>query len=165
MEAFEIIAVDYLQKPVGRERLDKTIERLRLSHKPNGKTGRNILDKLNIIEKSLKQSEEKFAVWGIDQIYLLKPSDILYLTVEDGSVLLFSRQGQFTTKQSLDIWEKKLDSYNFFRCHRGFLVNMDYVERIVPYENNCCTVILKDKRAEIPVSRRQTKELRSKLAI
>ena len=43
------------------------------------------MDKLNNIEKSLKQFEEKFAVWDNEQFFLLKPSDILYLTAEDFS--------------------------------------------------------------------------------
>lgn len=164
VNAFEVNAMDYLLKPVSRDRLDKTLERLCLRHKNNGKAGKYIMEKLNHIEKNLKQFEEKFAVWENDQIYLLKPSDILYLTVEDRNVIIFSKQQKFAAKHNLDIWEQKLAAYNFFRCHRGFLVNMDSVERIVPYENNCCTIILKDK-TEIPVSRRQTKELRSRLEI
>jgi DNA-binding LytR/AlgR family response regulator len=105
-----------------RKRCQKTIERLCLKQKGTGKVGKYIMDKLNNIEKSLNQSEEKFAVWENEQIYLLKPSDILYLTVEESSVLLFSKQGKFLSKHSLEIWEGKLAAYNFFRCHRGFSI-------------------------------------------
>ena len=165
VNAFEVNAMDYLLKPVSRDRLDKTIERLCLKHKANGKVGKYIMDKLNNIEKSLRQFEEKLAVWENEQIYLLKPSDILYLTVEDGNVLVFARQGRFLSKLSLEIWEGKLAAHNFFRCHRSFLVNVDFIERIIPTENNCCTIMLNDRKDEIPVSRRQTKELRTKLEI
>jgi len=42
---------------------------------------------------------------------------------------------------------------------------MDYVDRIILNENNCCTIILKEKKYEIPVSRSKTRELRRKLNI
>ncbi|KUO74053.1 MAG: hypothetical protein APF81_21265 [Desulfosporosinus sp. BRH_c37] len=165
LHAFEVNALDYVVKPVFEERLDKTIQRIRSRQKDSNKVGRNIIEKLNDIEKSVKQAEEKFVVWRDEEIFLLNVADIFYLTVENGSTLVITEKGRFTAKSSIDFWEQKLKGYNFFRCHRGGLVNMDYVERIIPWENKCCTIILKEEKHRIPVSRSRTKELKRRLKI
>ena len=165
INAFEVNAIDYILKPIHQERLDKTIERIRLRHKSSTKVGKNIIEKLNNIEKFVKQDIEKFAVWENNEIVLLNAFDIFYFTVENSNHIIFTNRGRFTIKRGIDFWEEKLKGYNFFRCHRSFLVNMDYIDRIIPNENNCCTIILKDKKYEVPVSRSKTKELKRKLEI
>lgn len=165
LDAFEVNAVDYVVKPVMEERLEKTIQRTRIRQRDSKKVGRNIIEKLNNIEKSFKQAEEKFTVWRDEEIFLLNAAEIFYLTVENGSTLVITEKGRFATKSGIDFWEKKLMGYNFFRCHRGGLVNMDYAEKIIPWENKCCTIILKEEKYRIPVSRSRTKELKSRLGI
>lgn len=165
VNAFEVNAIDYILKPIGRDRLDKTIDRIRSRHKGSTKTGRSIAEKLNNIEKYVKQDKEKIAVWANSEIILLNTSDILYFTVENGNHVIITSRGKFSMKRGIDFWEERVKAYNFFRCHRSFLVNMDYIDRIIPNENNCCTIILKDKQYEIPVSRSKTKELRKILDI
>lgn len=165
INAFEVNAIDYILKPVHSDRLDKTIERIRLRHKNNAKAGRSIVEKLNSIEKYVKQDIEKFAVWANNEIILLNTFDIFYITVENSSHTIVTNRGKFSIKRGIDFWEERLKAYNFFRCHRSFLVNMDYVDRIILNENNCCTIVLKEKKYEVPVSRSKTKELRRKLDI
>lgn len=165
IEAFEVNAIDYILKPTRRDRMDKTIERIRLRHKGSTKVGRSIVEKLNNIEKYVKQDVEKFAVWADDEIILLNTHDIFYFTVENGDHDIITSRGKFPIKRGIDFWEERLKAYNFFRCHRSFLVNMDYIDRIIPYENNCCTIVLKDKGYQIPVSRSKTRELKKRLDI
>lgn len=165
INAFEINAVDYVLKPIQKERLDKTIDRIRLRYKSTSKAGKSILEKLNNIEKSLKQDTEKFAVWSNNEIILLSAFDIYYFTVENGSHVIITNRGKFPVKRGIDFWEERLKTFNFFRCHRSYLINMDYMDRIILNENNCCTIVLKDNKYEIPVSRSRTKELRRELDI
>ena len=165
IEAFEVNAVDYIIKPVLQERLIKTIDRIKSRHRDGSRVGSRIIDRLNNIEKSIRQGEEKYAVWGSDGIFLLNAADILYITVEGGNTAIYSSLGQFTDKKGIDAWEQKLGDRRFFRCHRSFLVNIDYIKKIIPYGNNSCTVLLKGKKEEIPVSRGKTKELKSRLGI
>jgi DNA-binding LytR/AlgR family response regulator len=165
IKAFEVNAVDYMIKPVLQERLVKTIDRIKSRRKDGSKVGSKIIDRLNSIEKSIRQGEKKYAVWGSDGIFLLNAADIIYITIEGGNTVIYSSLGQFTDKKGIDAWEKKLGDRQFFRCHRSFLVNIDYIKKIIPYGNNSCTVLLKGKKEEIPVSRGKTKELKSRLGI
>lgn len=165
LDAFEVNAVDYIVKPVMEDRLEKTIQRIRGRQKNRSKVGRNIIERLNNIEKSVTQTEEKFAVWRDEEIFLLSAEDILCLTVENTKTLVITEKGMFTVKNGIDFWEQKLERYHFFRCNRGGLVNMDQIERIIPWDNKCCTIVLKGDKFRMQVSRSRTKELKSRLNI
>ena len=52
--------------------------------------------------------------------------------------------------------EKELRRYNFFRCHKGYLINMEHIEII--HKN---TVFINNQ--EIPVSKQRISNLKTKL--
>lgn len=54
---------------------------------------------------------------------------ILYCCSEKETVTIYQLEGpQLKILSSLSLLEQKLASHNFFRCHRAYLVNIDYVE-------------------------------------
>ena len=60
--------------------------------------------------------------------------------------------------------EEKLSSYSFFRTHRSFLVNMNYMLELIPWFNGTYNLVLNDeKKTKIPVSRSAAKELLQRL--
>jgi two-component system, LytTR family, response regulator len=40
------------------------------------------------------------------------------------------------TYESLQELEERLKDYHFFRCHRGFIINVDMVTEILPWGSN-----------------------------
>mgnify|MGYP006306731147 CR=1 FL=1 len=59
--------------------------------------------------------------------------------------------------------EERLDLPPFVRCHRSYIVNLNYVEEVVTCFNG--TYNLKVGEEEIPVSRSKAKELEKMLGI
>lgn len=108
---------------------------------------------------------QKISVWEDDYIILIDISDICYMTAADGNVLVVSKTGRYKSPDSLNSWEQKLLSNNFFRCHRGYLVNINQIEKISPWFNGAYNLKLKDIKEDIPVSRYCTKELKNILGV
>ncbi len=165
LNAFDVNALDYVLKPVIRDRLDQTMDKIRHRQRKNVNIGRSLMNKLDNMERLIRQSGEKFAVWDNDGFSLLKASDISYIAVDNGITSVFAGQGRYIGKDGIEAWERKLSGYNFLRCHRGYLVNMDRAEKIVPGENGCCHIVLRNEKANIPVSRSKTKELKSRFGL
>lgn len=107
----------------------------------------------------------KVPVWKADAIILLNPSAIMYFTVEKKKVAVHTRDGLYECGSSLEDLEHKMYGRGFFRCHKSFIVNMDYVEKIIPWFNATYMMILKETAEQIPVSRHYTKNLRLLLDI
>jgi DNA-binding LytR/AlgR family response regulator len=116
LEAFEVGAVDYLLKPVRRERLEKAIEKARrqlknppASHGPKKIVGRR----------------------GTD-LYLLDPAEIVAFQADGELVHIITTGQRYLSDHSLKTLEDKLERPRFRRVHRGTLINTDHLRKISP---------------------------------
>ena len=116
LEAFEVGAVDYLLKPVRRERLEKAIEKARRQLKsPPAEEGRK-----KIVGRR-----------GTD-LYLLDPAEIVAFQAEGELVHIITTGQRYLSDHSLKALEKKLERPRFRRVHRGTLINTDHLRKISP---------------------------------
>lgn len=151
-EAFRLNAVDYLLKPYDDEQLQETIERI---------------EKIFYQEKEpeVEKFSGKLAVEADGEILYLEPKDILYIIKDDKMTKLVTKTAEFETKSSLKDLENKLLSYGFFRVHKSFLVNLEYVTRLTPWFNGAYQLQLAGRKELLSVSRNYVKALRQRLEI
>jgi DNA-binding LytR/AlgR family response regulator len=66
----------------------------------------------------------------------------------------------------LDILETRLCGQIFFRCHRGFIINLNHISKISPWlgSNNYISTF-EGLSYEIPISRNRIKEMKRLLEI
>lgn len=84
--------------------------------------------------------------------YQIMQKDIRYLCRENGDTILYVRFIRFRSERSLEDWERELNGIMFFRCHKGYLVNMAHIAEIKKE-------ILLTTGERIPISRRRRKAL------
>ncbi|WP_449620094.1 LytR/AlgR family response regulator transcription factor [Robertmurraya sp. Marseille-Q9965] len=151
-EAFRLNAVDYLLKPYDDEQLEETIERI---------------EKIFYFEKESEKENfaGKLAVEAEGEILYLEPKEILYIIKDDKLTKLITKTNEFETKSSLKDLENKLLSYGFFRIHKSFLVNLEYVTRLTPWFNGAYQLQLIGRKELLSVSRNYVKALRQRLEI
>jgi two-component system, LytTR family, response regulator len=152
LKAFEENALDYLLKPVEKERLAKTVHRLK---------------------KIIKEGKRPSPVFGIipeltkipcvlsNRIKLLSPSDVEFVKSDLAGVYVVTDKGEFFTELTLKILENRS---NFIRCHKQFLVNIDKMDEILLGDNFLAQITTKSGHS-VPVSRRHLKRLKEKLGI
>jgi len=116
LEAFEVGAVDYLLKPVRRERLEKAIEKARRQ-----------LKSAPAIEGPKKIVGRR----GTD-LYLLDPAEIVAFQAEGELVHIITTSQRYLSDHSLKALEEKLERPRFRRVHRGTLINTDHLRKISP---------------------------------
>ena len=97
-------------------------------------------------------------------VALVNPGDILYATTELSQTYLQTVEGRLPAQFTLIELEGRLASSGFFRAHRGYLVNLQYVKEVVTYTRNSFSLILDDAAGtEIPLSKSAARELRDLL--
>jgi len=167
IQAFEINAIDYLLKPFDEERIYKTIERIRskVEQNPNQEMLSRVLQEM-IKEPSTNNNISKLAVQKEESVILLDPNDIIYVYREEREVFVKTYNDNYTVKYSLQVLEEKLAKYTFFRTHRSYLVNLQYVQEMIPWFNGAYNLIMKDhKKTKVPVSRAYVKPLKEVLEL
>lgn len=161
IKAFEVNAIDYILKPISKERLKKDIEKVIHTHKLRSGELEDKIEKLIKDFKSQRANKiTKISLYSNGRLIPLDPKEIIYATVEERSTVIVSTKGRFESNNTLSQLEEKLNSSNFFRCHKSFLVNLDYIEEIDPWFNSTFLIKMKNIKDEIPVSRSQAKEFK-----
>lgn len=169
LRAFDVGAQDYILKPINRTRLKQTIDRIALNLfgcNPETETKEIISPTVNDnkITNNAASAEEKpnrIAYDSNGKIYLIDEDEIFFAFSKDDSVYIKTAEGALHTRYTLKDLEKRLNSKNFIRTHRSYLVNMKHVKEIKPFFNGTLILVIKDReKSEVLVSRNQAKRIR-----
>lgn len=149
IRAFEAHAIDYLLKPFDQERFDKAIARWK--EKKESNKDRDTKDLLDTASHSPAQSQ-RVVVKNGSKIKIIPAHDIFYLEAADDYVKIHTQEGYFLKNKTMGHFEEVLDKSQFVRGHRSYIVNVQQITRIDPYEKDGHVAVLKSG-AKVPVSR------------
>ena len=107
-QSFDVDASHYLIKPVNRQKLDHVLD--------------HIIRQLNPLK------EPPIIVKSGQSTLCISCSDLLYIEVNNKTVTLHNENDTTEFPGKLEAVEKNLPA-RFYRCHRSYIVNMDYIVR------------------------------------
>jgi two-component system, LytTR family, response regulator LytT len=160
VEAFRLEALDYVLKPVEHERLVETIDRAR---KAIAEKTVADLDAAPRPAASSANVRAKLLIRTQNRNMIVDAQEMIYATIEDGviSVVTTSIEGMLNHR-TLEELQSNLDPEHFWRAHRSYIVNIHHIKEVIPWFNSSFQIKMTDKKeTEIPVSRVQTKRLRT----
>jgi len=155
--AFELGAIDYLLKPFGRERFALALERLRdvRSRRAEPRVTERTAEALN---PSARLSRLFVRTRG--KIIVIPIADIQRFEARDDYTALFAGTQRHLVHLRLADLEQRLDPATFARVHRSHIVNLDFVEAMIPNEDGRLEVVLRDG-TRLMASRSRSRELRN----
>lgn len=149
IKSFEFNAIDYLLKPIKKDRLEKAIEKL------------DIQDE---VEKKPNKLEQQVFVRDGERCWFVQLKDIrLFESVGNYSKVYFEDQKPMIQK-SLNYLESVLDENSFFRVNRQQIVNLNHVAKMDAWFNGKLKIVLKSGE-EIEVSRRQSQKIKNMFSL
>ena len=145
VDAFEIKAFDYLLKPYSETRIRNLLK--------------SLVNTETEVTSSIKNSNLKKITVNIDErLYVISLNDVDYIEASEKETLIFSNQKKYISKIKISKWEEMLKGYNFYRCHRSFIINLDKITEIEQWFNSSWIIKIKNYTTAIPVSRNNIKE-------
>ena len=191
LRAFEVNAIDYLLKPISKERLSEAVERAQRLR--SGADGRRVNDER--LEKlfgwldehaesrfeeepappaaSGKQYIRQLSVPYRDRILLIPIDRVISAEINESITRIFvlddDRQGkprmrQHVVNYTLDQLESNLPPERFMRVHRSAIVQLDHIQELVPWFSGRYKLVLPDDH-EVIASRERSKQLKDALMI
>jgi two-component system response regulator LytT len=163
VDAFRLEALDYLLKPVEKDRLAMAVERARKGIAERAKAATPA--ELPLAKPSLQRS--KLLVKSNHRNFIVDAQEVVYATIDDGliTVVAASLEGQ-SNYRTIEELQSNLDPDMFWRVHRSYLVNIHRIKEVIPWFKSSFQLRMDDKKqTEIPVSRVQTKRLRALLKL
>ncbi len=98
------------------------------------------------------------------KIKVIPIQEVIYLEAADDYVNIHTATGEFLKNKTMSFFEQILDPNLFTRVHRSYLVRVEQIVRIDPYEKETHILILKSG-AKIPVSKAGYAKLKLVLGI
>lgn len=147
MKAFEANAVDYLLKPVTKDRFDKAVQKY-LQQVGAANTGLKDLAEQQVYEGY----QHRIVVKDNGVIRIIPADDIQYIEASDDYIKIFTKDGNYLKKSTLGRIETSFDPTRFVRVHRSYIIPVGGLARIEPYEKDSHLALLQSG-AKIPVSK------------
>ena len=150
--AFEVNALDYLQKPVVPERLAETVRRIRLREPAVSKPG-----------SSMSADDLVYLAHEGGQLFV-RASEILLIESQRNYTRVFTDdKRKFVIRRSIASWDTLLSTAGFLRISRTRMLRLSAILRVEETVTGGLKVILKNWALPLAASRRQGRDLRRRL--
>lgn len=155
LEAFGVDAVDYLMKPVESDRLELALDKVEArasKAEPAAPQSHSSVERIPVVKSGRK------VLVPIDQIR--------YIEAKDDYSCIYTDNDRFLSTISLAKLEEKLAPHGFFRVHRGYIVNLEFVEDVEVISSGILQLGINGiEGKKISVSRRRVVALKRALGL
>ena len=157
IKAFDAHAADYLLKPFSKERFDKAMQKLQ-------QQGANATQA--VLETALQApvQNNRIVVKDNGKIKIIPVAKVQYLEAADDYVKIYTAEGSFLKKKTMQYFEDALPAQEFIRIHRSYIVNAQLITRIDLHEKDSHLALL-TTGARLPVSKGGYAKLKEVLGI
>lgn len=152
LEAFQVDAIGYILKPFDDQRIYAALTKVYQQLQTSSDTTTQELENLRI------------ALPLSDRIVMIDPTQILFASVENSQLTIVLPKQNYQLNESLNWLEQRLDTHQFMRTHRSFIVNLNKITEIQPWFNHTYQLTLTNN-AKIPVSRSFVPSLKKRVQL
>ncbi len=151
LKAFEVNALDYLLKPFSEDRFSEALAKALKQVTGNENTGDKV-EKLISHVDDLNENLSRVVVKLNNKINIIPVENIIFLEAQDDYVNIHTTGGSFLKQKTMKYFEDHLDSKEFVRIHRSFIVQIEQIKMIELLEKESYLAILKNGE-KLPVSK------------
>lgn len=152
LRAFEVSAIDYLLKPVDIDKLKTAVEKARKKIDRN-----DMQQRMELLKETFRSRQfSKIALPMAEGLLFVETADIVYLEADGAYTEVWLKNGsKIVVSKKLKFFEDVLaENPGFFRSHRSFIVNINYIrkysktESIISLDNGKTVTVSRDRKAD-----------------
>ena len=143
LRAFEAHAVDYLLKPFTRVRFRDAVEHA-LKRIATGPAGTLDSATQALLQTASQRRADRIPIRTDQGIYFVRVEEIDWIEADANYLRLHTGVQSHCLRETLKVFEQRLDPSRFLRVHRSAIVNLDSIQRLEPWFHGEYVVTLRD---------------------
>jgi len=156
IKAFEVNAVDYLLKPISKEKLIAAVEKVDQKSPVTDAVIKSIIDSINT---SITKQLPHIALPTPEGLEFVKIEDIIYANADSNYSNIHLKSGKsILLAKTLKQVEALVSGRNFLRIHQSYLVNLTHIKKYIKGQGGTLVLV---NGVELPVSRSSKEKLMS----
>lgn len=112
------------------------------------------------IGKELLENRQELVIQKGQELIRIRIKDIFYIEAEKNYLVIKRKDDTIRVRETMTKMEKKLEGRGFIRCHKGYLVNAEYIEKVT---NSEMIVKADGESTALPIGRSYEKDVRKKI--
>jgi len=133
IKAFEINSIDYLLKPIPKDKLKEAIDKF-VDRRENGKFPADFAGLYDLIQNKKRSYKSRFLIKVGNKMAAVSVDSIAYFYSQNKLTYLVTKDGRkLPMDPTLEVLEEQLDPDAFIRANRQFIISFNAISEIHPY--------------------------------
>lgn len=159
LDAFKMLSIDYILKPVSGEALATALNKFKSMSLSFSATD------LSRVSQGWKDQRYKKRFLGKigQRLFFIDADEVAFFQADNKIVYLADKEGnRYIIDHTMERLEEQLDPQHFFRLNRKFIVNISAIQQVKPYYNNRLRLSVKgaNQQEEMVISRERVADFK-----
>lgn len=164
LRAIKENAIDYLEKPIDIEELQRAVGKAITQASSGNKSNSVSEERLNKVLKEivLHNTVEKTIIPTKDGLAIVRNTEIIRLEAMENYTMIYCQGGKkYMSSRSIKAFEDRLDEHMFFRVHKSHIINIAH--HLKEFLRNEGLIAVLSDGSQVPVARRKLQEFLDKI--
>lgn len=144
VKAFDAHALDYVMKPVDRDRFHEAIERAKERLRDDETDPAPLAGLVDQLRAEGGLTPRRIALKRDGRLLFVRIDDIDWIEAADDHVIVHAGREAYRQRDTLTRLEQRLPSHKFLRVHRSSIVNVDRIREMQPWFQGDFVLIMAD---------------------
>ena len=160
VKAFKENAIDYLEKPISIDDLQKAVQKVLKVHGSNEQKTPAELSEL--VDEAMEDKNDRISVPTRDGYIIIRNTDIIHLEASDNYTMIYLIDGsRHLSSKNIKVYEENLNQEVFFRTHKSHIINVEHhLKEFSRSEGNMAVLT---NGINVPIARRKMSNFLSRI--
>lgn len=160
LKAFKENAIDYLEKPISIDDLQKAVQKVMKVHGSNEQITPAELSEL--VDEAMEDKNDRISVPTRDGYVIIRNTDIIHLEASDNYTMIYLIDGsRHLSSKNIKVYEENLNQEVFFRTHKSHIINVEHhLKEFSRSEGNMAVLT---NGINVPIARRKMSNFLSRI--
>ena len=160
LKAFKENAIDYLEKPISIDDLQKAVQKVMKVHGSNEQITPAELSEL--VDEAMEDKNDRISVPTRDGYVIIRNTDIVHLEASDNYTMIYLIDGsRHLSSKNIKVYEENLNQEVFFRTHKSHIINVEHhLKEFSRSEGNMAVLT---NGINVPIARRKMSNFLSRI--